>query len=65
MEAVKLMSKLAARTTQVKALRFQRRLLLNTCKDFVFLEKTSMTKKQVKLRIANTKNIIAKVEADY
>ena len=37
--------------------------LLKACKEFVFLEKTNMPKKQVKLRIERTKQIINKAEA--
>lgn len=38
--------------------------LLAACKDFVFLEKTNMTKKQVKLRIELAKQAIAKAESE-
>ncbi len=50
-QVAKLLAENAARKAQVKALRKQRTLLLNTCKDFVFLEKTNITKKQVRLQI--------------
>ena len=33
--------------------------LLAACKDFVFLEKTNMTKKQVQLQIDRAKDVIA------
>ncbi len=36
--------------------------LLATCKDFIFLEKTNMTKKQVQLRIDIAKGVIAKYD---
>jgi len=36
--------------------------LLNICKEFVFLEKTNMTKKQVQLRIDRAKDTIANTE---
>ena len=60
-----LLAENAARKSQVRALRKQRRILLDTCKGFVFLEKTNMTKKQVQLRIDIAKDIVKKVESDY
>ena len=38
--------------------------LLEMCKEFVFLEKTTMSKKIVKLRIAMAKDVIAKAESE-
>lgn len=38
--------------------------LLEMCKEFVFLEKTNMTKKQTQLRIDMAKDVIAKAEGN-
>ncbi len=43
----------------VKNVEQQRDDLLEACKDFVFLEKTNMTKKQVQLQIDRAKDVIA------
>ncbi|HDY88655.1 MAG TPA: hypothetical protein ENH82_11175 [bacterium] len=64
-QMAKLLAENAARKTQVKALRRQRTLLLNQCSDFVFLEQTAMTKKQIKLQIARAKDLIETIKADY
>ena len=76
MEAVQLMSKLAARTAQVKALRKQRKLLFDSCQQFITdCDCDSQDEGGdwgsiewlgcVSGAIENIKSIMKKVKADY
>ena len=60
-----LLAKNAAQKAQIKTLRKQRADLLRAAEDFVFLEKTNMTKKQTRMHIEIFKEVIAEVKADY